>query len=175
MRMTNLSSKFLTPVLDLKSPEPVYGPAFKNTYLKMEGYDCEYGKCFFMVYDDSVSSTLEAHFESHPTFTDKLRPKEGETVFVFNIPEERYQTVVKPFIDGKYSRIDRSYVEEKFPKDPLGKLRLNRRILDKDPALRDEWSRRIGVTLPDDAEVWSKAKEADETYGYIEQNLGLVD
>ncbi len=172
--MSNLSSKFLTPLLDLKSPEPVYGEAFKDTYLGMEGFGCEYGKCFFFLYDDSVSPTLLAHFESHPLYLETIRPKEGEIMVAFKIPEERYTTIVKPFLEGKYSHIDRIYVEAKFPKDPTGKLRLNRRILDKDPVLRKEWSRKIGIELPPDAEVWSKAKEADETYGYSKENLELV-
>lgn len=162
-------------MLDLKSPVSTYGPGFVNTYLGKKDYDCQYGQCFFLHYTDDVDPRLTTHFEKHPLFRDKLRPLEGEQLFVFNVPEESYNKVVRPFIEGKYSAIDREYVNKKFPKDPYGKLRLNRRILDKDPALRDEWSRRLGVTLPPDAEVWSKAKEEDEVYGYEKQVLDMVD
>lgn len=176
MSMSNLSSKFLTPVLDLNSPVPVYEEAFKNTYLGMEGFNCEYGKCFFMLYSDKINPTLEAHFESHPMFTAKLEPKEGERMFVFTVPEDKYYGVVSPFVRGEYSKIDRGYVNEKFPKDPYGKLRLNRRILDNDLGIRKEWARKIGVDVSLIKEAWSRAKEADEIYGTIkEENLDLAN
>lgn len=87
-------------------------------------------------------------------------------MYVFSIPEKYKATVVRPFLKGQYSRIDRAYVEQHFPNDPYHRLYFNRRVLDRDPSLKEYWEEKIGVTLSEDAEVWSKPKLEDEVYGH---------
>lgn len=166
--MASLSSKFLVPLTGAQG-KTLFVPQFKDSYLAAD-YDCEYGKCLFLAYSSDVPQTTSSTLQSLPKYEQTLtNPKEGDTVFVFRLEDSDYEKVVKPFVDGKYSAIDRGYVNKFFPRDPLGPLWWNRLILDKDPKVVAYWKRR-GVELPDGAEVWSKAKKEDETYDYKDEN-----
>lgn len=84
--------------------------------------------------------------------------------------KEAVDKIVKPFLDGKYSKVDREYVDKHFPDNPNHRLYGNGLVLRKHPAKKSYWESRIGVTLPTDAEVWPKPQEKNEIYGYVEDS-----
>jgi len=88
----------------------------------------------------------------------------GDQVYVFTISEEDREKVVKPFMEGKYSQIDRAYVDKYFPAIPSHKLYGNRLVLDRSKVFKQMWEEKIGVELPEDAEVWSRPTPQNETY-----------
>lgn len=70
------------------------------------------------------------------------------------IPAQYKETIIKPFIKGKYSIIDRDYVKNKFQEFLTdGSPSINYLILTKSPIMRESIERGIGCSLPDDAEV----------------------
>ena len=169
------TSRFITPVLKLRAPDGIYTKEYYGSYLGDVTFDgSNWGEHFFLVYQGEVDDTLREYLMSHSLFETVHTPKEGLTSFVFKLPEESKETVVKPFLEGKYSQVDRTYVEEQFPLTPGHRLYANRLTFDKDPALRDYWKEKIGVDLPENAEVWSKPQKKKEIYGYQEMNLGTT-
>ena len=85
---------------------------------------------------------------------------EERILFVFNIPSKWKETVVEPFLQGKYSEIDREYVKRYFPesvyKSGNKEPSVNYMILNKDELLKNYWENMLDVDLDEDAEVWSK-------------------
>ena len=79
------------------------------------------------------------------------------------------ETVVIPFTEGRYSELDKKYVEMYFPKIHFGEdgpsRPLNRRVIDRDPLLRKWWRTKYEIEIPEEAEVWSKPEKAHEIFG----------
>lgn len=91
-------------------------------------------------------------------------------------PEKEY---IKPFIEGKFSEINKRLINF-YPKFvPTGKVTrignssiarqvmgfcLQRKIHQKSNDLRYYWEERIDCNLPEDAEVWSKPNLDEEYY-----------
>lgn len=171
--MANLSSQFLLPLVGANG-KTLLPPQFKNSYLAASGYSCEYGKCLFLQYDKDVPSSTSSTLTSLPTYVETLSNSTDEDlVYVFKVADEDYHSVVKPFLNGKYSAVDRGYVEKNFPRNPSSTLWWNRLILDKDPRIVNYWKTR-GVVLPDEAEVWNKVKKDKETYGYKDEDFTMA-
>lgn len=148
----NLSAAFVARALKINYSGKLFGEDHINTYL---GYQTEdaYGKYFYFLFKDPMREDLREHLTLHPLFLEQFVPNDGEIMFKFRVPDDVYEQVVHPFIRGKYSEIDRTYVEENFPRDPLSPTFVNRRILDKDDGLRRYWEDKIGCSLPQNAEV----------------------
>lgn len=170
--MRNLSHKFVARSLDLGNPVTLYGPDYVNSYMGMPGF--EYGKFFVLLYKHTLSERVSSLLMSSTLYVTSLCPKEGELLFVFKVPDETYRKVFQPFIKGKYSEVDRSYVELHFPNDPASKLYGNRLVFDKSPIMRAKWEEALDVTLPDEAEVWSKPKRENEYYEFNQERQNLV-
>lgn len=86
-------------------------------------------------------------------------------MFVFRIPDEVKEGLVKPVLEGAYSKVDKGLVEKFF-----SELRRkgNRQVFDKDPLVyKTFWEELIGVPLPEGAEVWPKPRPSREIYGYV--------
>jgi hypothetical protein len=165
MTYTN-TSFFLTPLIELNYPDSIYTSSYVGTYLGDYEYDSTaVGEYMFFVYDKEVDEKLHNHFISHPRFKTQYTADEGKVTYVFDIEEEKREKVVKPFLEGKYSQVDRDYVESNFPRHHL-RLAINRKVFDKDPSLKKKWEDAIGLKLPQDAEVWSKPKLEVEVYRY---------
>jgi hypothetical protein len=98
-------------------------------------------------------------------------------LFEFEIKEGDYLYVVLPFLEGKYSKISREYVERNFAKilprnlTPINKISNNWKVLTKHPDLKKYWEERIGVTFTEDMEVWSRPEKQDEIYGYPKSSI----
>lgn len=106
--------------------------------------------------------------KDHPLFVDSYPRTVNTTMFVYDI--RQFPSIVEPFLNGKYSKIDRQYVTSKFPIIEGRTRSLNREILDMSPRIRDYQSNRIGIKLPDNAEVWDKPVQAKEVFGFSADN-----
>jgi len=171
--MYNLSHKFVVRSLELGYPTEIFGSSYVNSYLGSE--DFQYGHHLLLLYTDHLSEKLFSQLRSSQYFSTSFCPKEGLVMVVFKLTKDLYRKVFKPFIEGKYSQIDREYVEKHYPRNPSSLVYTNRLILDKDVSLRDHWEDKLDTTLPPDAEVWSKCKYDDEFYRSKEPDFELAE
>ena len=171
---TNETSRFLTPLLGLTStPVNVWTSNCAGLYIGDQYYDVpsKWGEHFFFVYKTPMSPALDEAFRNNPLFVDTYSPKDDYITYVFKIKEEDQQKVVKPFLEGKYSEVDREYVEKNFPLDRTHRLYANRLVFDKSIVMKNLTEKKIGMELPKEAEVWSRPLEKNEIYGeYYELN-----
>lgn len=150
------------------------------TYLGHVGYEGldNWGKYFYIEYnlDDLNEKDLD-ELRDHPQYVIEFNNDNGNVFFVYKITDKQHETIVKPFLEGKYSEIDRGYAKSHFKQyKDNGEVSLNWRILHKDEwkrpsnmqSIRDYWKDLIGIPLPADAEVWSRPEKRDEIYGYKE-------
>jgi hypothetical protein len=93
-------------------------------------------------------------------------PQKAKRIFVFRLPKEVKEGYTFKILEGKYSEADRKVVNKYFPADPSHSLYGNRLIFDKSELWRQEWEKK-GVSLPEDAEVYSKPFARNELYGYV--------
>lgn len=180
----NSSSYFITPTIGLKYSGSIHTSDFIDSYLfTASDLLCDEAECtvepkyMYFLYKDTIDEGLKQHFMSHQQLEEVLTPAEGLILFKLRIPQEYVSTVVTPFIDGKYSEIDRTYVDTHFPATST-KYAGNRAILYKSPEMRKYWEEKIGVDLPQDAEVWSKPDLTKETYFYditLQPNQGFPE
>ena len=77
---------------------------------------------------------------------------------MFAPSEEQINTILIPFREGKYSKIDRTYVNENFTRfikiDNTIVESINYLILHKDPVLKKRWEDFLDVTIDSWAELW---------------------
>jgi hypothetical protein len=102
--------------------------------------------------------------------------------YIWELTDTEKEKIVHPFLEGKYSLIDREYVTNNFPEKefigfdvfgkPQYKTLTNWKILTKSPELRNWQEERLGVSLPEDAEVWAKPEKKEEIFNYVEKNPG---
>ncbi len=123
-----------------------------------------------MVFNENLPEPLSNYLSSSPYFVEKYSPLKGHTTFVFKLTDEVTEGVIVPLLKGKYSEIDRAYVNKHFPDNPAHRLYGNRLVLTKSPSQKAFWENRIGVSLPPDAEVFPRPQEKTEIYGYIANN-----
>jgi hypothetical protein len=115
-----------------------------------------------------VTNKTMDYITSNPFFLTRYMTPKSTLMFRFSLSPGARENIVKPFLDGKYSKIDRDYVKEHFNKLVSGgsQLSTNWMILNKHESLRKYWEEQIGTTLPQDAEVWSRPEKIDEIYNY---------
>ena len=93
-----------------------------------------------------------------------------DLVFKFSISDDFKVQVMRPFINGQYSKIDKNYVKTYFSSyvfhETGTKPSVNWQILTKDAELKKYWENKIGVTFIEDMEVWSRPEKKEEIYGY---------
>ena len=141
----------------------------KNTYLGNVDYegDNSWGNYIYLLVDSAEDNLLASTMRSHELYCDEYDPTPGETMYVFKIPKDIQDKVCVPFKEGKYSEIDKDYIDNHltwyYPNKKKGKTL---QIVTKDAELRKYWEDLIGIPLPEDAEVWSKPKPENEIYNY---------
>lgn len=113
-----------------------------------------------------MAPLFDQYLRGSSRFEESYSPKEGDTLYVFSLSESEVEGVVKPFMKGEYSKIDRDYVTKHFPNDPGHRLYGNRLVLDKSGVLRKLIEEELDVRLPKGAEVWAKPKLEQEVYAY---------
>lgn len=145
--------------------------AYLGNYLKTKD---EWGKSLHLAFDiNQISNHNRETLLRRNDFISITLDNEL-LIFEFEIGEEDYMYVVLPFLEGKYSKISREYVDKNFVKilprnvSPINKISNNWKVLTKHQDLRKYWEDRIGVTFTEDMEVWSRPEKQDEIYGYPE-------
>lgn len=108
------SKSFLLPMF--KFPNYIYN--YIDTYvgnIYYEGTE-DWGNYFYVEVEPSkLSENIRTVFRAHPQFRTEYH-EEDSIFFVFDFTETQKNNIVKPFLDGKYSKIDREYVAANFPK-----------------------------------------------------------
>lgn len=127
------------------------------------------------MFNNNLPDILSEYLQKHQSFVETYTPQDGCIMFVFALNESIKESYVKPVLAGKYSETDRSTVNLYFPNDPNHPRYGNRLVLDKSDLWRKEWENKIGVSLPEGAEVWPKAKKEEEIYGYFEPSEHSLD
>lgn len=169
------SRSFILPMINLKVPNST----IINTYLGNTEYqgDNNWGKYLYVEIEDQHIKSVWEEIKTHPQYVTYFHCSENSNAFIVFEITNNQRKIVDPFLQGKYSEIDRDYVNKYFTKYINENISLNWRILHKDenwdrPAnlmsLRDYWYSRIGIEIPKDAEVWSRPKQEDEIYRYLE-------
>ena len=142
-----------------------------DTYLGSIEYDESntWGKYLYVEVEIEQLNDVLKTFVSHPQYITHYNSEIHETIFfVFEFTKNQLK-IVEAFLAGQYSLIDRDYVAKYFKPDSL-----NYRILTKDAnrayenSLHKYWYDRIGIHLPDNAEVWSRPEKKDEIFGFLE-------
>ncbi len=172
------SRSFLFPLFNFSS---VVARACFKTYIGHAGYEGEdiWGNYFYVeITHEDNKEYIKKELRNHKRFVIELYHDES-VIYVFEFSEYEKENIVGPFTMGKYSKICREYVNDKFPKlSSSGAISSNWRILMKDDwaipsnvvPLRVYWKNRMGVELPKDAEVWPKPRMKDEVFGQIVDN-----
>lgn len=161
----NKSAIFMSQMFEFdKAPVQVFDDQhLVNSYLVDPSTDGDaYQGRFYLVFRASMPSSLTDYLVSHPAFLTMYCPKDGLIVFSFDQSAYADDTV-RPFLEGAYSKVSREYVEKHFPNVQTHRRYGSRQVFDRHPAHKAEWEAKIGVTLPDDAEVWSKPIIGNET------------
>jgi hypothetical protein len=134
--------------------------------VEYEGND-NWGDYYYILIKSDLGSNLLSQLRAHPWYQLEYDPTIDTIMIVFKPDEEVAKTIFKPFSEGKYSEISRAYVNKHFTEKSIdGSRTMNWKVCNKDKSLKKYWENRIGVTLPDSAEVWSAPKKQDEIYGY---------
>lgn len=176
----SITASFLAPVLELKEKAPLnlYGPYHEGTF-SADSLNPKYrvwGENLLVLFNKDLPNSLSEYLQSHQSFVETYEPEEGLTMFVFVLPESLKESYVKPVLAGKYSEADRLVVDLYFPKDPNHARYGNRLVFDKSDLWKLDWEKKIGISLPEGAEVYPKAQPKNETYGYIDPSeFGLAE
>jgi hypothetical protein len=142
-----------------------------NAYLGDHTTQYQYENCIFLLFkSDKYNSKFNAYIESleeHPYYVDTYDTVgDGNLMVVFEIPKE-YYLVLQLFKLGKYSEFPEDYRERFFSKyDTLGGYTQRWKIFMKHEDLRVAQSKKIGIDLPPDAEVWSRPVPEEEIYKF---------
>lgn len=89
-------------------------------------------------------------------------------VIVIHITYDELNNILMPYLAGKYSTIDKEYVNTYFPPTREdGAVNITRLVFDRSDMLRKYWEDKIGVKLPSDAEVWSIVDPQTEDISFL--------
>jgi hypothetical protein len=167
---------FILPVLDLQgSFKEIKKDGFIDSYLGWTKHlENAYGQYIYVLFDKNLipASRLQ-ELDNHNALIDK-KLMDDVIVYIFSMNNDFKKDVIEPFIQGKYSQIDRKFVQQAHPthisEDTLsyGKNKA-RLVLDKSPEIREEWEEQLGVKLPTNAEVWSIPSKEDEILDYLQK------
>lgn len=137
---------------------------FINCYLGDHGAEKDYNNhiCVRVSPDDFTDEFREiqnAVRKSDEYVADYDLPN-MEVMFVFKLPE-KYRADVELFKLGKYSKMNRDYVNEKFEK---GSKKF--KVFTKDPGYRAALEDECGLRLPEDAELASIPNPEEEVFRF---------
>lgn len=160
------SMSFLSPILTYYNDNIIW-KYVESVYVGDVEYSGDtWGENIFLLLDTTDEMEISKYRKSE-YYIYELDKEDNKVMLVFSIPEDLGNKVVQPLLDGKYSQIDRKYVNKHFSKyTEQGLPSSNWMILHKSDVLRKYWEDRIGVSLPEDAEVWDAPTKKTEIYGY---------
>lgn len=168
----NYSAGLIAPVMGLHNM--LFYNNLLNCYVgnvEYEGTD-NWGDYIYIEVNYTCPKELLESLQKHDWYKTEIDSLNQTIILVFEPDENTKTKILKPFIEGKYSKIDKDYVEKYFNyKEIDGSKPINRMIFDKDPKLKEYWENKIEVSLPENAEVWSAPKKEKEIYGYHHINI----
>lgn len=123
MQKIQKSKSFILPMF--------YFPKFINphidTYLGCIPYegDMNWGDYFYISCAEDCPDNVVSVLRKHSQYKTEFQ-FEDTYFYVFDITEKQKESIVTPFINGAYSKIDREYVARCFPKfNDLGNVSTN--------------------------------------------------
>lgn len=137
---------------------------FINCYLGDNGYGINYPNHLYLrvspkEFSDDFRATTEK-IRNSPAYVADYDLPDREVMFVFKIDED-YLNNLKEFKKGKYSKIDKAYVEKAFKKDSK-----RYKILNQDPDYRATLEESLSVVLPENAELEEIPEAANEIFRF---------
>lgn len=166
----NKTTRFLLPSLGL-SDKALLDMGLVNSYLVDHGYDVRWDLdgCLYLLFkpekmDDLFEEYCKAMRKlSH--FKDEYDVEEG-IIMVLEIPE-KYKSIIKPFKQGQYSKIDKNYVKECIPQYVNGKLSKRWKIFYKDKSLISDIAKEFGMNEHDSELFIQEVEELP----YVEEEI----
>lgn len=171
----SITASFLAPLLDLKDKAPVnlIGPYYEDAYsadAMSEKYK-DWGTHVLLLFNKDLPKELSEYLQTSQYYVEDYEPSlVGYRMFVFKLPEETLEGYVKHVLAGEYSKADKTVVDRFFPNTPSSPRYGNRLVFEKSDLWRKDWESKIGMSLPEGAEVWPRPTPKRETYGYIAEN-----
>jgi hypothetical protein len=124
-----------------------------------------------MLYNKDLPQELSDYFKTVPSYVEDYAPTMlGYRMFVFELPKDTLAGYVKHILVGEYSKADKVIVDKHFPLSNMHPRYGNRLVFERSDLWRKDWEEKIGVSLPENAEVWPRPFPKRETYGYIANN-----
>lgn len=160
------SKSLVVPVLGVNTVE--FYSSLINTYLGNVEYegDDSWGNYIYLELKRDTPGYLIRHLRNHSWFINEYDPTTESIIVVMEPDDDVKKKIIEPFLQGKYSKIDKDYVNKYFNYVyPDGTRPINWLILNKDKSLWNYWENKING-LPKDAEVWSAPRKIDEIYRY---------
>jgi hypothetical protein len=124
------------------------------------------------------NSSVKNRLTAHPKLDRDLLPvviREDDILYIFILTDQERELVVRPALAGKYSKIDRQYVDAFFKKvfiHPIKKVYVQSRnwqVLHRDEKLRQEMEEYLDVTIEPEAELLDKPFPEREILDYGEK------
>lgn len=175
--MIQKSISFIPPILEGLSIADLYKNGLSNSYMGSVVHSGEniWGEKFYLEFNtEELQEDFLEQLRQYKYYLGEYDPEPNKVHIVFNVPEKYKETVITPFLAGKYSQIDRNYVNAYFPRKILSSMgwmpSVNYQILSKDPILLHYWKEERDIDIPIGSEVWSKPEKKDEIYGFIQEN-----
>ncbi len=168
MKKIQKSMSFLTYTLNIPSNHLWKGLVSTYTGNYDVSADDSWGEYLFLMYDENkVDEDQLSVIRKNRYYVDEYSPEPNRLMFQMKIPTKYKKSVVTPFLQGRYSEMDKEYINTFFnPTSGIGGYSTNYLILTKDKSLRKFWEDQIGIPLPHNAEVWSRPRKEDEVYNY---------
>lgn len=168
MRKITNTTRFLLPGLgvDLKH---VMELGFENSYLNDEDHEPKHKYAVYLLFKVKDNEMLGRFMLVHEmNIIDEYDPVEGYTILVFRFPE-RWSRVYDLFIQGKYSKFPVEYLKY-FPTAPNTEWKsvgltksLSLSVCTKAKELKDFQEKSIGISIPEDMELWDIPNYKEET------------
>lgn len=164
--MVNNSTGFLLPVTGIKYSRAL-ADGFVNFYVTAD-WNYLTSKLILV----SSSTETKEQFTSGKGFVRSYSGPQG-LLYEYDLSMEQRFAILKPFLEGRYSQIDREYVEQNFSPmivNSQGKCEPNGnyQILTKAEPMRLWWEEKLGMELGD-REVWSRPLKEKESYEVAEE------
>ncbi len=143
----NRTTRFLLPALKLNE-EFLLNMGFYNAYLQDHEYDIRWDLegCLFLLFKPgNLNSDFEDFCESLrklSNYKDEYDIQQG-VVFVLEI-NNKYKDILNTFVEGSYSKFNKTYIKECIPQYINGKLSKRWKIFYKDKALLEELAADLG-------------------------------
>ena len=160
---TTDSAIFLTPMLFKTRAVLKWNTYFMNVFVWMEGMNSP--RLYLLLrkgYTDSFDK-LDKFVKDHENFIDRLEVDDFSYMYIFDVPDE-YQEDFLSYIKGMYSKLSEKLKVKILDFHSMKKNHEIYGILYKSDKRRDKVEERLGLKLPENAELYHIIDEERETY-----------